>query len=155
MKVNVLNRIKKIEAATRFTREQLDLFYSNRSKFVDILNDIFSKNADKIMKGSTFEKWEPNNFHIPVGGTFLEYGYFGFRFKGGAYIDFHIDENVDGFELRFMNEPFSADIKKLKKYADAFAAYSKAIDTDGKAFFDCLESVRKDWEKLAEDLQKE
>ena len=155
MKVNVLSRIKKVEAATRFTSEQLELFYKNGNKFIDILNDTFSKNADKIMKGSTFDKWKGNDFHIPFKGTFLEYGYFGFKFKGGAYIDFHIDDDIDGFELRFMNEPFSSDIKKLKKYADAFSAYSKAIDTDGKAFFDCLESVRKDWEKLAEDLQKE
>lgn len=155
MKVNVLKRIKRIEAALRFSGEQMELFNKNRKKFIDVLNERFSKDADKIMKGSTFDNWKPADFSVPFNGKFLDHGYFGFRFKGGAYIDFHIDNDIDGFELRFMNEPFSSDIKRLKKYADAFAAYSYAIDTEGKAFFDCLESVRKDWEKLAEDLQKE
>ena len=155
MKVNVLNRIKRIEAALGFSMEQMELFKENRKKFIDILNERFSKDADKIMKGSTFNNWKPVDFSVPFNGKFLDHGYFGFRFKGGAYIDFGIDDDIEGFELRFMNEPYSANIKRLKKYADAFAAYSKAIDTEGKAFFDCLESVRKDWEKLAEDLQKE
>lgn len=142
MKVNVLKRVSTIAA-------NLGSVYEHVKDLHKIINSEFEKSADKIAKGSKFEKIDHCTFN--EDGT-LASCFFHFNYKGEKAIRFEVGKNNE-IQIVLLGMPFSGYLEDLKKDVVIFEAYTNIIETDGKDFKKVLDDTNKKCVKFIKDLE--
>lgn len=142
MKVNVLKKVSTVAA-------DLGSVYEHAKNLYEIINSEFEKAADKIAKGSKFEKVDHCVFN--KDGT-LAACFFYFNYKGGKAIRFEVGKNNE-IQIGLFGMPFSGYLEDLKKDVEIFEAYTNTIETDGKDFKKVLDDVNKKCVKFIKDLE--